>query len=113
MCLYISRELCQNDSKRPKLNTAQQTTLEKFFSLLIFKMHRVFNALLLSSLILAPDQVLARDVPANVRALYNSIRAKGECTNKLKDGFYSQEEDSKGTQTHRCLMSLSKSNPSQ
>ncbi|KAJ2959762.1 hypothetical protein NQ176_g11096 [Zarea fungicola] len=58
-------------------------------------MHRVFNALLLSSLILAPDQVLARDVPANVRALYNSIRAKGECTNKLKDGFYSQEDDSK------------------
>jgi len=32
---------------------------------------------------------LARDVPANVRALYNSIVAQGQCSNKLATGFWS------------------------
>jgi hypothetical protein len=41
--------------------------------------------------------VVARDVPANVKNLYNSIRAQGSCKNILKGGFYSQEKDSKGT----------------
>lgn len=46
--------------------------------------------------LLATD-VLARDVPANIKSLYKSIRAKGTCSNILKGGFYSQEKDSKGT----------------
>lgn len=41
--------------------------------------------------------VVARDVPANVKSLYNSIRAKGQCSTVLKGGFYSSEGDSKGT----------------
>lgn len=45
--------------------------------------------------LLAAD-VLARDVPSNVKALYKSIRDKGKCANILKGGFYSQEGDSKG-----------------
>ena len=34
---------------------------------------------------------LALQVPANIRKLYNDIRAQGECTNKLASGFYSSE----------------------
>lgn len=45
--------------------------------------------------LLATD-VLARDVPANVKSLYKSVRANGTCKNILKGGFYSQEKDSKG-----------------
>lgn len=45
--------------------------------------------------LLAAD-VMARDVPSNVKALYKSIRNKGTCSNILKGGFYSQENDSKG-----------------
>lgn len=57
-------------------------------------MHGIVKPLVLSSLLAAP--VLARDVPSNIRSLYNSIRAKGSCSNILKGGFYSQEKDSKG-----------------
>ncbi|KAI3317433.1 chitosanase [Xylariaceae sp. AK1471] len=37
---------------------------------------------------------LARDVPQGVRNLYNSIKAKGQCSNILQDGFYALEEGS-------------------
>ena len=44
----------------------------------------------------AAAPVLARDVPQNIKDLYNSIRGQGQCNNMLKGGFYSQEGDSKG-----------------
>ncbi|KAK3368382.1 glycoside hydrolase family 75 protein [Podospora didyma] len=34
----------------------------------------------------------ARDVPANVRAFYDSVKAKGTCTNKLATGFYAKDD---------------------
>ncbi|KAI3335184.1 chitosanase [Ustulina deusta] len=37
---------------------------------------------------------LARDVPQNVRALYNSIKSQGECSNVLQGGFYALEDGS-------------------
>ncbi|KAI1127166.1 chitosanase [Nemania abortiva] len=37
---------------------------------------------------------LARDVPQNVRDLYNSIKAQGECSNVLQGGFYALEDGS-------------------
>ncbi|KAJ2970506.1 hypothetical protein NQ176_g8153 [Zarea fungicola] len=48
--------------------------------------------LALLSLLITP--VLSADVPANIRSLYNSIRAKGQCSKILKGGFYSEEGDS-------------------
>ncbi|KAK3313968.1 glycoside hydrolase family 75 protein [Apodospora peruviana] len=33
----------------------------------------------------------ARDVPANVRDFYNSVAAKGDCSNKLATGFFSKD----------------------
>jgi hypothetical protein len=54
---------------------------------------RSFDSLLLTALVASP--VLARQIPANVQSLYNSIRAQGQCKNILKGGFYSQEGDSK------------------
>ena len=54
---------------------------------------RSFDAILLAALAASP--VLARQIPANVKSLYNSIRAQGTCKNILKGGFYSQEGDSK------------------
>jgi len=38
----------------------------------------------------------ARDIPPNVKALYDSIVSKGECSNKLASGFYSQSEGEPG-----------------
>ncbi|KAG5971278.1 hypothetical protein E4U55_001287 [Claviceps digitariae] len=35
----------------------------------------------------------ARDVPSNVRALYDGIRAQGKCRNVLAGGFHSEEND--------------------
>lgn len=35
----------------------------------------------------------ARDVPSNVRDFYNSVKGKGQCSNKLKSGFHSIEGD--------------------
>lgn len=52
---------------------------------------RSFDSLLLTALAASP--VLARQIPANVQSLYNSIRAQGSCKNILKGGFYSQEGD--------------------
>ncbi|UKZ81481.1 hypothetical protein TrVFT333_009253 [Trichoderma virens FT-333] len=54
---------------------------------------RSFDALLLAALAASP--ALARQIPDNVKSLYNSIRAQGSCKNILKGGFYSQERDSK------------------
>ncbi|KAK5988223.1 Endo-chitosanase [Cladobotryum mycophilum] len=56
-------------------------------------MHGILKPLALTALLAAP--ALARDVPSNVRSLYNSIRGQGSCKNELKGGFYSQEKDSK------------------
>lgn len=57
-------------------------------------MRGITKALVLSGLLTA--EVSARDVPANIKALYSSIRANGKCSNILQGGFYSQEKDSKG-----------------
>lgn len=54
---------------------------------------RSFDTLLFTALAASP--ALARQIPANVQSLYNSIRAQGSCKNILKGGFYSQEGDSK------------------
>lgn len=45
---------------------------------------------------LLASNALARDVPANVRALYDSIVGAGSCSNVLQGGFFSKENDSKG-----------------
>ncbi|GAP84752.1 putative glycoside hydrolase family 75 protein [Rosellinia necatrix] len=37
---------------------------------------------------------VARDVPQNVRDLYNSIKSQGQCTNVLQGGFYALEDGS-------------------
>ncbi|KAK3320270.1 fungal chitosanase of glycosyl hydrolase group 75-domain-containing protein [Cercophora scortea] len=53
-------------------------------------MHSSSRLLLLSCL--GALGVTARDVPANVRTLYNSIKAQGACSNKLATGFYSRDD---------------------
>jgi hypothetical protein len=45
---------------------------------------------LLAFLLLAASG-LARDVPDNVRELYDSIRKKGKCSHKLATGFWSDD----------------------
>ncbi|KAG6018100.1 hypothetical protein E4U43_007573 [Claviceps pusilla] len=35
----------------------------------------------------------ARDVPSNVKALYDQIRSQGQCQNVLAGGFHSQQND--------------------
>ncbi|PKS06105.1 hypothetical protein jhhlp_007939 [Lomentospora prolificans] len=47
--------------------------------------------LLLATLLLAASS-LARDVPDNVRNLYDSIREKGMCSIELAGGFYSSDD---------------------
>jgi hypothetical protein len=49
------------------------------------------NRVLLSALVGAAS-VSARDVPSNVRSFYDSLKAKGTCSNKLATGFYSQSD---------------------
>lgn len=39
---------------------------------------------------------LARDVPQNVRDLYNSIKNQGECSNVLQGGFFALSDGSGG-----------------
>lgn len=64
--------------------------------LIIYHTMFVFiKALLITGLLTTNG--IARDVPSNIQALYNSIRAQGSCANVLKGGFYSQENDTKGT----------------
>lgn len=50
----------------------------------------------ISFLGLCATGAVARDVPANVKALYDSIRSSGTCSNVLQGGFFSQEGDSQG-----------------
>lgn len=50
----------------------------------------VLKAALLAALVAVAG---ARDVPSNVRNFYNSVRSKGDCTNKLASGFYSKAGD--------------------
>lgn len=57
-------------------------------------MHNILKALVIPGLLAVP--AVARDVPSNVRSLYDSIRSSGSCSNVLKGGFYSQEDDTKG-----------------
>lgn len=40
---------------------------------------------------------VARDVPDNLRALYDSIRGRGSCKNKLASGFYASARGLNGT----------------
>lgn len=58
-------------------------------------MHRAAISAAVATLL--AGNVLARDVPSNVKALYDSIRSSGSCSNVLQGGFFSQEDDSKGT----------------
>lgn len=65
---------------------------------------RSFETLLFTALAASP--ALARQIPANVQSLYNSIRAQGSCKNILKGGFYSQEGDSKSKSMRWCTSRL-------
>lgn len=38
----------------------------------------------------------ALDVPDNVRAFYNKLKAQGDCRNKLATGFYNNENERPG-----------------
>ena len=49
-------------------------------------MHSLLTPSLISLLAIAAE---ARDVPSNIQSFYNSIKAKGTCSNKLATGFYS------------------------
>lgn len=49
------------------------------------------NRFLLLSALMGAASVTARDVPANIRNFYDSIKAKGTCSNKLATGFYSKD----------------------
>ncbi|KAK0745725.1 glycoside hydrolase family 75 protein [Schizothecium vesticola] len=49
----------------------------------------LFKVLLLVATIVS--LVTARDVPENLRALYQSVRARGTCSNKLADGFFATD----------------------
>lgn len=48
------------------------------------------NRFLLSALVGAAT-VSARDIPSNVKNFYDSLKAKGTCSNKLATGFYSKD----------------------
>lgn len=41
--------------------------------------------------------VVARDIPDNVQALYDSIRGQGSCKKKLASGFYAKAGGSNST----------------
>ncbi|AEO60909.1 glycoside hydrolase family 75 protein [Thermothelomyces thermophilus ATCC 42464] len=49
------------------------------------------NQVLLSALVGAAG-VAARDVPSNVQSFYDSLKAKGACSNKLATGFYANDD---------------------
>ncbi|RWA03378.1 hypothetical protein EKO27_g11725 [Xylaria grammica] len=50
--------------------------------------------LALSALSALAGVSLAKDIPQNVRDLYDSIRGQGECSNVLQGGFYALEDGS-------------------
>lgn len=49
------------------------------------------NHVLLSALAGAAS-VTARDIPSNVQNFYNSLKTKGNCSNKLATGFYARDD---------------------
>ncbi|KAK4248459.1 glycoside hydrolase [Corynascus novoguineensis] len=49
------------------------------------------NHVLLSALAGAAS-VTARDIPSNVQSFYNSLKTKGNCSNKLATGFYANDD---------------------
>jgi hypothetical protein len=50
---------------------------------------------MLTGLLLAAPG-LAREVPDNLRALYDNIRERGDCRNKLASGFWNTDDSSDG-----------------
>lgn len=50
------------------------------------------NRFLLLSTLMGAASVTARDIPSNVKNFYDSLKAKGACSNKLASGFYSNDE---------------------
>lgn len=55
---------------------------------------RTMHTMLFKVLLLIPASVslaTARDVPENLRTLYQSVRARGTCSNRLADGFFATE----------------------
>ncbi len=50
------------------------------------------NRLVLLSTLLGAASVTARDIPSNVQSFYDSVKAKGTCSNKLATGFYSKDD---------------------
>lgn len=44
----------------------------------------------------------AREVPKNLKALYNQASAQGQCNNALATGFYSWPSSSNGTPVCIC-----------
>jgi hypothetical protein len=51
----------------------------------------MYNSVVLSALVGAAS-VAARDIPSNVQSFYDSVKAKGACSNKLATGFYSKDD---------------------
>jgi hypothetical protein len=52
------------------------------------------TAFALGTLALAATSVAARDIPDNVKSLYDSLKS-GSCSEELQGGFYSEQDDSK------------------
>jgi hypothetical protein len=53
-----------------------------------------FERNLAGLLVMTVSEVVARDVPSNVKDLYNRIRDQGECENVLAKGFRSSDDAS-------------------
>ena len=48
----------------------------------------------------AVSSVAARDIPDNIRAMYDNVRARGSCSNKLADGFYATDRGPGSSSPH-------------
>lgn len=60
--------------------------------------------LLLTAALSATSNVFALNVPENVKSFYNSVRAKGSCSNKLGSGFTLSDSES---DTDNCKNNIS------
>lgn len=49
-------------------------------------------ALLLLVAIALATTGLARDVPSNLKSLYDNVKSSGKCSNELATGFYSSDD---------------------
>lgn len=49
-----------------------------------------------ASLALLTSGALALEIPSNVQEFYNSLKSKGECSNKLATGFYNSKFEDGG-----------------